>query len=86
MERQPPGFDVSCVAHVHSTYSDGTATVPELLAYVTGGVDLETAEPADLAPDPGVAGGFSSGSAALASARELLDAAEAWRGRPVVPA
>lgn len=32
MERQPAGFDVSCVAHVHSTYSDGTATVPELLA------------------------------------------------------
>jgi len=31
-ERQPAGFDVSCVAHVHSTYSDGTATVPELLA------------------------------------------------------
>ncbi|HET7046626.1 MAG TPA: CehA/McbA family metallohydrolase [Solirubrobacteraceae bacterium] len=31
---QPPGslFDVSCVIHVHSTYSDGTATVPELLA------------------------------------------------------
>jgi len=28
----PNGFDVSCVAHVHSTYSDGTATVPELLA------------------------------------------------------
>jgi energy-coupling factor transporter ATP-binding protein EcfA2 len=51
------------------------------------GVDLETAEPADLAPDPGaVAGGVSGGSAALASARELLDAAEAWRGRPVVPA
>jgi hypothetical protein len=24
--------DVSCVAHVHSTYSDGTASVPELLA------------------------------------------------------
>jgi histidinol phosphatase-like PHP family hydrolase len=24
-------FDVSCVVHVHSTYSDGTATVPELL-------------------------------------------------------
>jgi hypothetical protein len=24
-------FDASCVAHVHSTYSDGTATVPELL-------------------------------------------------------
>jgi len=28
----PPGFDVSCVAHVHSDYSDGTATVPELLS------------------------------------------------------
>jgi hypothetical protein len=26
------GFDISCVAHVHSTYSDGTATVPELLS------------------------------------------------------
>ena len=25
-------FDVSCVIHVHSTYSDGTATIPELLA------------------------------------------------------
>lgn len=25
-------FDLSCVAHVHSTYSDGTATVPELLS------------------------------------------------------
>jgi hypothetical protein len=32
MVGQPAGFDVSCVAHVHSTYSDGTATVPELLA------------------------------------------------------
>jgi len=28
----PAGFDVSCVVHVHSTYSDGTATVPELLS------------------------------------------------------
>ena len=27
-----PRFDVSCIAHVHSTYSDGTATVPELLS------------------------------------------------------
>jgi hypothetical protein len=26
------GFDVSCVVHVHSTYSDGTATVPDLLS------------------------------------------------------
>jgi DNA repair protein RecN (Recombination protein N) len=46
-------------------------------------VDLDVAEPRDL-----VAGALAapSGSAALASARELLDAAEAWRGRPVVPA
>jgi DNA repair protein RecN (Recombination protein N) len=28
--------------------------------------------------------GGGPGTAALASARELLDAAEAWRGRPVV--
>jgi len=47
-----------------------------------GSVDLETAEPADLAP----AGSASLGSSSLlASARELLDAADAWRGRPVVP-
>jgi DNA repair protein RecN (Recombination protein N) len=45
------------------------------------GMDLETAEPADLAPDPGAVAG---GSAVLASARELLDAAEAWRGRPIL--
>ncbi len=45
-------------------------------------VDLEFAEPSDLVPRPGTGGG----SSLLASARELLDAAEAWRGRPVVPA
>ena len=32
MDPSPVLFDVSCVVHVHSTYSDGTATVPELLA------------------------------------------------------
>jgi hypothetical protein len=32
MTSPPSGFDVSCVVHVHSTYSDGTATVPELLS------------------------------------------------------
>jgi DNA repair protein RecN (Recombination protein N) len=47
-------------------------------------VDLETAGPADLAPYPGAAGGATGGSAVLASARELLDAAEAWRGRPIL--
>ena len=38
MESADRLFDVSCVAHVHTTYSDGTATVPELLeaAAVTG--------------------------------------------------
>ncbi len=32
MASLPAGFDVSCVVHVHSTYSDGTATVPDLLS------------------------------------------------------
>jgi DNA repair protein RecN (Recombination protein N) len=45
-------------------------------------LDLETAEPGDLAP---AAPASPGGSSLLASARELLDAAEAWRGRPVVP-
>jgi DNA repair protein RecN (Recombination protein N) len=45
-------------------------------------VDLDEAAPADLVADPPVA---PAGSSLLASARELLDAAEAWRGRPVVP-
>lgn len=45
-------------------------------------VDLEAAEPAELVAESPVATG---GSSLLASARELLDAAEAWRGRPVVP-
>ena len=45
-------------------------------------VDLEAAAPSDLiAETPAVPGG----SSLLASARELLDAAESWRGRPVVP-
>ena len=46
-------------------------------------VDLERAEPADLVADVPAA---PAGSSVLASAREVLDAAEAWRGRPVVPA
>jgi len=32
MASPPVGFDVSCVVHVHSTYSDGTATVPDLVS------------------------------------------------------
>jgi DNA repair protein RecN (Recombination protein N) len=46
-------------------------------------LDLDAAAPLDLAAR---AAAGVSGSAVLASARELLDAAEAWRGRPVVPA
>jgi DNA repair protein RecN (Recombination protein N) len=38
----------------------------------------------ELAAMLGVAGDAGPGTAALASARELLDAAEGWRGRPVV--
>jgi hypothetical protein len=32
MASPPAGFDVSCVVHVHSTYSDGSASVSELLS------------------------------------------------------
>jgi hypothetical protein len=32
VEQQPALVDVSCVAHVHSTYSDGTASVGEIVA------------------------------------------------------
>ena len=32
VEREPNLVDVSCVVHVHSTYSDGTATVAEIVA------------------------------------------------------
>jgi hypothetical protein len=32
MPSPPAGFDISAVVHVHSRYSDGTATVPELLS------------------------------------------------------
>jgi hypothetical protein len=32
VEGPAPQFDASCVVHVHSTYSDGTASVPELVA------------------------------------------------------
>jgi DNA repair protein RecN (Recombination protein N) len=45
-------------------------------------IDLGEVDPRDLVAGPPAA---PLASAALASARELLDAAEAWRGRPVVP-
>lgn len=45
-------------------------------------IDVGEVDPADLVASPAAA----MGSSALASARELLDAAEAWRGRPAVPA
>jgi hypothetical protein len=36
VERPVSLFDVSCVAHVHTTYSDGTATVAEVLSAARG--------------------------------------------------
>ena len=32
MEAPPDAHDLACVVHVHSNYSDGTATVPEIIA------------------------------------------------------
>jgi hypothetical protein len=38
---QPPLHDLACVAHLHSTYSDGTGTVPEIArAARSAGVDV----------------------------------------------
>ena len=45
-------------------------------------IDLDTAEPRDLIAESPIG---PLGSTALAAARELLDAAEAWHGRPQVP-
>jgi len=40
MSESGPAHDLSCAVHVHTTYSDGTATVPELLAAAAeAGVD-----------------------------------------------
>src|ERR1043165_362183 len=40
MASPPAGFDISSVVHVHSPYSDGTATVPDLLSAArTAGAD-----------------------------------------------
>jgi len=40
VEQEPTLVDVSCVIHVHSTYSDGTATVPEIVeAAAAAGAD-----------------------------------------------
>jgi hypothetical protein len=37
----PPHHDLTCVVHVHSTYSDGTGTVPEIAAAAArNGVDV----------------------------------------------
>jgi len=46
-------------------------------------LDIGELDPSELVAAPPVA---PMGASALASARELLDAAEAWRGRPAVPA
>ena len=48
-----------------------------------GPIDVGELDPSELVAEAAAA---PVGSSALASARELLDAAEAWRGRPAVPA
>jgi DNA repair protein RecN (Recombination protein N) len=48
-----------------------------------GPLDVGELDPAELIAESPAA---PIGSTALASARELLDAAEAWRGRPAIPA
>src|ERR1044072_1856115 len=52
MASPPAGFDISSVVHVHSTYSHGTATVPDLLsAGRTPGAD-PVPHPAHATPGP----------------------------------
>ena len=85
-----PGRDA---AHPAAGTADGGAPLAGQIGLVAVGpgvdaddpdrpIDLGEVDPRDLVADPPAA---PLGSAALASARELLDAAEAWRGRPVVP-
>jgi DNA repair protein RecN (Recombination protein N) len=50
-----------------------------------GDGELDAEEAAELAAASAAAGPPPAAGAALAAARALLDAAEAWRGRPVVP-
>jgi DNA repair protein RecN (Recombination protein N) len=69
---------------------DREGRIVELAAMLGGSGPASPATSAD--PTPRTAGGLAPvgpgsdvvGPAALASARELLDAAEAWRGRPLV--
>jgi DNA repair protein RecN (Recombination protein N) len=69
---------------------DRDGRIVELAAMLGGATGTNPAHDSDgglVAVGPGLdAGGDARGSSALASAQELLDAAEAWRGRPVVPA
>jgi DNA repair protein RecN (Recombination protein N) len=52
---------------------------------VDGDGELDAEAAAEAAAASAAAGPPPAAGAALAAARELLDAAEAWRGRPVVP-
>ena len=80
----------SSVAGPEGSAGDGLVTKGGLVAVGPGPandddaepVDLDAAEPGDLVAVPPIG---PLASTALASARELLDAAESWRGRPVVP-
>ena len=84
------GGAASSVAGPEGSAGDGLVTKGGLVAVGPGPandddaepVDLDAAEPGDLVAVPPIG---PLASTALASARELLDAAESWRGRPVVP-
>jgi DNA repair protein RecN (Recombination protein N) len=68
---------------------DREGRIVELAAMLGGGPSAVAPGPAPRSPGglaPVGPGADLVGAAALASARELLDAAEAWRGRPVVAA
>jgi DNA repair protein RecN (Recombination protein N) len=72
------------------TFDDRQKTKRGLVAVgpgpeTNGEAELDAEEAAELAAANAAAGPPPAAGAALAAARELLDAAEAWRGRPAVP-
>jgi len=84
-KRERDGRTVTEVEHL-----DREGRIVELAAMLGGArpAPADTAATAQRSPGglaPVGPGSDLVGAAALASARELLDAAEAWRGRPVVP-
>jgi DNA repair protein RecN (Recombination protein N) len=76
-----PALDL---AGTHATNGGGLVAVGPGPA-PTGEDELDAEAAAEAAAARAAAGPPPAAGAALAAARELLDAAEAWRGRPVVP-